>query len=307
MIHITQGHQKGIGLEVLFKSLVFFNQDNIDEMVLYCNKEDIEATLNSLPYEYEFYKDEILIHGKKLCCVFVNGDGLISTDSLISALKVIKSTDVLFTLPTSKDQLILNDEIKHGYTEFFRSYFLKKEISMIFISENENVALLSDHIPVSMISKELNYDFIKNKTELIINSFEKHLTQLDNIVITGVNPHSGEDGRLGSEDKIIEELLSYLSNKYKKITFNKKPVPADTVQYHRKNNPNQLIIYSAHDQALTTFKDRNGILGANVSLGMPFLRLSVDHGTAFELFQQNTADSTGCFYCLKQALQWNNK
>lgn len=307
MIHITQGHQKGIGLEVLFKSLVFFNQNSIDKMILYCNKEDVEATLNSLPYNYKLSIDSLYLHGKTLRCIFINGEDLISTDSLIAALKVIKKDDILFTLPTSKDQLILNGEIKHGYTEFFRSYFDKKEIAMIFTSENDYVALLSDHIPITLIPSELTYEFIQEKTELIIDSFHQYLNKLDNILMTGINPHSGEDGRLGTEDKKIEKVLSYLNKKYQSITFNKKPIPADTVQYHRKNNLRQLIIYSAHDQALTTFKDRNGILGANVSLGLPFLRLSVDHGTAFELYQQNAADSTGCFYCLKQALLWNNR
>lgn len=307
MIHITQGHQKGIGLEVFFKSLIFFNQDSLNKMVLYCNKKNVEDSLNSLPYRYTIVQDFLHIHDKKIKCIFIENQELISTSTLTRALKVISSEDVLFTLPTSKDQLLFDGEIKHGYTEFFRSYFNKKEISMIFVSENENVALLSDHIPVSQISKELSYKFIKNKVELIINSFSKYIVNLESIIMTGVNPHSGEDGRLGKEDKVIEKLLQYLIAKYPNITFSEKPVPADTVQYHRKNNLKQLIVYSSHDQALTTFKDRNGILGANVSLGMPFIRLSVDHGTAFELYNKNKADSTGCYYCLRKALQWNDR
>lgn len=307
MIHITQGHQKGIGLEVLFKSLVFFNQKSIDEMTLYCSKIDLVSTLKFLPYSYIINDNSIELHGKKLVCKFIENSEYISTDSLICSLENIRPSDVLFTLPTSKDQLILGGEVKHGYTEFFRTYFNKKIIAMIFMSARERVALLSDHIPVSEISKSLTTDFIKEKTELIITSIQKYFYKLDEVIMTGINPHSGENGRLGHEDSNIEEVLSHLKNTFDDIKFNTKPVPADTVQYHRRNSVNQLIIYASHDQALTTFKDRNGILGLNITLGLPFLRISVDHGTAFELYQKNKADSTGCFFCLKHALLWNNK
>jgi 4-hydroxythreonine-4-phosphate dehydrogenase len=307
MIHITQGHQKGVGLEVLFKSLVFFNQKNIEQMILYASQKDILNTLEFLPYVFSINHDSIHIHGKSLKCYFIENSKYISTDTLTTALNVIKPNDVLFTLPTSKEQLIHNSEVKHGYTEFFRSYFDKNNIAMIFMSNKEKVALLSDHIPISAISNTLSLDFIKNKTLLILNSFQENISNLDEVIMTGINPHSGENGRLGIEDNNVEKALIYLKSKFKNIKFNSKPIPADTVQYHRKNNINQLIIYSSHDQALATFKDRNGILGLNITLGLPFLRISVDHGTAFELYQKNKADSTGCYYCLKQALLWNNK
>lgn len=305
MIHISQGHEKGVGLEVFLKACNRLGQNSLDQIKLYASKEALEETLKSIGFSYSFSEGFVHFFLKKISVHFITTkvNEPLSKVSLDLALKNIEKDDILITLPTSKDQLPLNGVNCSGYTEYFRKYFKNQNICMTFKGPRDNVLLLSDHIPLKEVSKYITKDLIIAKASIALECFPKYFGEIKSVLISGLNPHAGEDGILGDEEKNLSDSMEVLKKSFPKIKF-EGFLPGDTLHFHRQKN--QLLIYMYHDQGLANFKDRNGLLGINVSLGLSFLRLSVDHGTAFNLYGKNKADCTGCYYVLQHALEVNN-
>lgn len=288
MLHVSSGHEKGIGLEVFLKSFICLPTKLQKKIVLHVNSHTLGEALDicKLP----------ALKNLKVAEVLPSQEAPSETlATLLSALSSIKKGDALFTLPTSKDQLGHNGKHHLGYTEFLRSHFNEPRLSMTFKAHNCQIALLSDHVSL----KHFVDGFSK------IESFQKLSYLLDksvayygtkDIYVSGFNPHAGEGGLLGSEDALLKAELAKIS-KYKIIG----PLPADTM--YLKASPDALLVFLYHDQGLSWFKGAYGLLGANITLGLPFTRLSVDHGTAFDLYGKNTADYRGCLYALKLGLK----
>lgn len=306
MIHITQGHEKGIGLEVAIKSFLRLPQFILDDVHLYTDSIALKETLKNLDIPYQ-YKSTILSFGRKkvkVVEVLSKQEKPLSTATLEAALQNINEEDTLVTLPTSKDQLIYNEKICSGYTEFFRNYFKNENISMVFKGPLDNALLMTDHVPLNGVSKKITPELFKNKIELVIDKFQKYFGQIKEIKIAGINPHAGENGILGDDEIKLDSALKEVQKKYSNIGISDF-LPGDTLHFHR-NNQNQLLIFMYHDQGLSYFKERNGLLGLNLSFGLPFLRLSVDHGTAFDLYGKNVANCIGCLEVIKEAYRVSN-
>ena len=137
MIHITQGHEKGIGAEVFIKSLLFLSQSEIDKLLFHCNTSALKSTLDTLPINYRLDQFDLYLNHKKIKLKPVEYNLNPTLDTLKSALKEVKPTDILFTLPSSKDQLTENDQHFLGYTEYLRNYFSNPYVSMCFYSDQQ--------------------------------------------------------------------------------------------------------------------------------------------------------------------------
>lgn len=306
MIHVTQGHEKGIGLEVFLKSLLAINSSLSDQFTLHVEIKTLETVLKTLNLEFQIIGDYLAYEGRKIKLVRLSENTLpLSTNSLESALSVIRQSDVLFTLPTSKDQLIYGGKNYSGYTEYFRSKFNQSSLVMIFKGVLGFTALLTDHIPLKEVPKIVTRELVVKKFEIIKENLEKYYSTNYSYIFSGINPHSGENGILGNEDEEIVSAIESIKSKYPKVSV-KGPLPGDTLHFESNNRKNKVFIYAAHDQGLATFKQQNGLLGINTTLGLPFIRLSVDHGTAFELYGKNSADFKGCLFVLKEALRINS-
>ncbi len=303
MIYISQGHEKGIGLEVFFKSCLSLPQHVLDTFCLYVSIKSAKETLNSLNLDYNIENDNISLFSKtiKIETIEATDPYTESSQSLVEILKTIKPKDILITLPTSKDQLTLNNINCAGYTEFFRNYFNKDSISMIFKSYDLNILLLSDHIPLRDVTTKLNKEIIESKLQQTLSGIKKYFKEFpQEIHFAGINPHAGENGVLGNEDSIIEEVITSLTLQFPMLSL-LGPHPGDTLHFHHNPERRQLFVYSFHDQGLPFFKDKYGLFGINITMGLDFLRMSVDHGTAFSLFGKNQASSSGCLYVLNEA------
>jgi 4-hydroxythreonine-4-phosphate dehydrogenase len=171
---------------------------------------------------------------------------------------------------------------------------------MIFKNNNLNVLLISDHIAINEIPEYITSELIFDKTETTILNYLKYYSELDQVIFSGINPHVGENGTIGTEDQVIAPAIDKLQNKYKEIDF-LGPYSGDVLSSYR-NNKKQLLVYMFHDQGLSYFKGINGLLGLNISFGLPFLRLSVDHGTALELNGKGIANPIGCLNLLKESI-----
>lgn len=294
MIYVTQGHEKGIGLEIFLKSFLMLSRDQQKKIALICSSKDFSQNLTDLGFNKETFSELKLIENNV-------SSGFSSTDSLLTALQLIKPQDILVTLPTSKDQLKLNGKNMAGYTEFFRTFFNNKNISMTFKGLHQNVLLITDHLPLKKVPAAITEDLIVEKLSLTLNNFKKYFFPFEEVIFAGINPHAGENGILGDEEKHIHSAITKLEKNYGKIF--KGPVSGDTLHYVEDKSRKQLMVYMFHDQGLPQFKSQYGLIGLNITLGLPFLRLSVDHGTAFELYGKNKANITGMLYLLKNCFE----
>ncbi len=295
MIYVTQGHEKSIAMEVFLKSFLKLSPSEQKKIVLVCQKRVYEENLAFLSFNKEEFKN--------LSLVEIESSGLsLTLTSLKKALELIKEKDILVTLPTSKDQL--HDLGTHhlGYTEYLRAVSGKPELAMTFKADEEFVLLMTDHIPLRAVTQILTKDYIQKKLATVIEEYQKYFCSLEEVIVAGINPHAGEGGLLGDEDQEIIQALEELKKSYPNISFI-GPLSGDTLHFKQNLKRSQLMVYMYHDQGLPSFKARHGLKGINMTLGLPFLRMSVDHGTAFELYGKNQASEEGCQYVLKTALE----
>ncbi|MBC7712088.1 MAG: 4-hydroxythreonine-4-phosphate dehydrogenase PdxA [Rhizobacter sp.] len=295
MIYVTQGHERGIGLEIFLKSFLLLSKEEKADVTLIVEEKDLDTNLSDLRLSKSNFKDLKTIHPKMPAKVPS------STSSLLTALELIKPADILITLPTSKDQLILDNKNMAGYTEFFRDYFKNVNIAMTFKGLTQNVLLITDHVALKDVTTTITKKLIVDKTDTTIEFYKKYFSTFDEVVFSGINPHVGENGILGKEDFIIQDAIDELKNKH--ILQFSGPYSGDTLHMHTDENKKQLFVYMYHDQGLAQFKSHHGLIGLNISMGLPFLRLSVDHGTAFDLYGKNRANATGMIFLFKQAFE----
>jgi len=302
MILVTQGHQEGIGLEVFLKSFLCLSKVERSKFVLYVSKTSLEQTLKTIHITYQIKDNAVLFSTADLKCIFFDVSGSSETLTSINlALTNASSSDVILTLPSSKDQFFYQGHDYSGHTEYFRKYYDNQSISMCFLSHDQTFLLLTDHISVSEIEDVLTAHYITGKVSTVIDGVSR-VRSITEILFSGINPHCGEDGLMGQSDRNINLALNKLKQLYPNVIFN-GPHAGDTLHFKMKSSK-QLFVYAHHDQGLGVFKLLNGLTGINLTLGMPILRVSPDHGTAFELYGKNTASYQGCLYLLNEILKW---
>ncbi len=207
--------------------------------------------------------------------------------------------DAMVTGPISKSVLNRGGYKISGHTEFLARLCKSKSIMML-MNDRLKVTLQTIHIPLSKITKEIT----KNKiieTVCIINEDlrNKFGYTKPKILICGINPHAGEDGLLGKEEiDIIMPAVEYLKKKGISIDG---PVPADTAFIKKFINKYDVIHTMYHDQGLPVIKFDDFSRTTNVTLGLPIIRVSVDHGTAIELVGTGKVDISSFTQALKVA------
>jgi len=300
-LYVTQGHEKGIGLEVFFKSCLLMRSSDLFVVKLIAFEKAVKETLTTMKLPFNIGKDFIDVAGSKVAVTWLKDiNHSQSFTALELGMKLSEISGVLFTLPTSKDQF----PGFAGHTEYFRAFYDRQEIGMFFSSPKLQVLLLSDHIPVNQVSTVMTEDVIYERLLLSLNTLSKWGWPVKKILISGMNPHAGENGLIGDEDQRVSAAIKRLGLKIKLDMAG--PLPGDTMLLEQKS-PNDLLVYLFHDQGLGVFKGLQGFIGSNITLGLPYPRFSPDHGTSFGLFGKNRADYRGCAYSLKEAVNMLKK
>jgi 4-hydroxythreonine-4-phosphate dehydrogenase len=296
-VYVTQGHEKGIGLEVFFKACLLVPKQELKSIKLLAYKSSVETTLRSLKLPFDLTSSSINLAG-----ITIDTEWLTtvshseSFSSLKNSMELSEHGGVLFTLPTSKDQFPTHP----GHTEYFRDYYQRPDLGMFFSSPDLKVLLLSDHVAINDLSRVMTTELIYKRIFTAVDSLKGWNWPIKRLLVSGLNPHAGENGLIGNEDERISCALDRLRSAHK-IDMS-GPFPGDTMLLE-KTSPDDLLVYLFHDQGLGVFKGLQGFIGANITLGLPYPRLSPDHGTSFALFGKNQADYRGCLYSLKLALQ----
>lgn len=296
-VYVTQGHEKGIGLEVFFKSCLMMKKSDIGFLKLIAFKNSVSETLKLLNLPFTITKNSLELPGLSLEAEWCDE---VSHSESFTALKKgmerAESDGILFTLPTSKDQF----PGFPGHTEYFRSFYNRPELGMFFSSPKLRVLLLSDHVAIRDLSESMTEELIYSRLKAAVTTLKSWAWPTQRILVSGLNPHAGENGLIGQEDKRITQAIKRLASETK-IDMS-GPYPGDTMLLEQKAS-SDLLVYLFHDQGLGVFKGLQGFVGSNITLGLPYPRFSPDHGTSLSLFGKNQADFRGCAYALKEALE----
>ena len=193
-----------------------------------------------------------------------------------------------------------------GHTEYLAERSkTKKVVMMLTAPESKHqlrVALATTHLPLSQVSQAITQQNLKEVITILNAEMKKHFSLKEpRILICGLNPHAGEDGHLGMEEiEIITPVINELKNK----GFNLKgPLPADTVFTQPYLEDADVVLAMYHDQGLPVLKHVGFGAAVNVTLGLPFIRTSVDHGTAFDLAGTGKANSGSLNAAINMAIQ----
>jgi 4-hydroxythreonine-4-phosphate dehydrogenase len=197
----------------------------------------------------------------------------------------------IVTNPINKKIMYKSGFTYSGHTEFLASLSVnRKQAVMMLVGKDLRTIPLTIHVPLEkvskIISKELIIDTINIAKEYLVSYFG---ISKPRIVVTGLNPHAGEDGDIGTEEKEI--ILPAIKKAFDdKNLFLSGPIPADTAFSYHKRREYDVVICMYHDQALIPIKTLDFFNGVNVTLGLDFIRTSPDHGTGFDIAGKNKAN-----------------
>ncbi|MEN2283682.1 4-hydroxythreonine-4-phosphate dehydrogenase PdxA [Algoriphagus sp. SE2] len=217
--------------------------------------------------------------------------GKMALAALSQAVNDLKSGQIqaLVTAPVNKNNINSEELNFVGHTEFITNAVDAKESLMLMVSENFRVGLVSGHVPLSKVPEVVTKEKIIHKSNLLLNSLEKDFgINKPKIAILGLNPHAGEDGLLGTEEEeIIKPAIKELKDQ-NKMVFGPYPSDGFFGMMHQNKFDGVLAMY--HDQGLIPFKSIAFSSGVNFTAGLPVIRTSPDHGTAYNIAGKNVAD-----------------
>ena len=223
-------------------------------------------------------------------------------DYIIKAidLALMKKIDALVTCPITKKALKLAGSEFHGHTELLAHRTNTDNYAMMLAGTRLKVVLVSIHIPLSEVSAFLSTQKIIEKIKITHNSLQARFNlESPRIAIAGLNPHAGEDSMFGSEEKdIILPAVIYSKRAGWDVTG---PLAPDTVFYHAAQGKYDAVVCMYHDQGLIAFKMIHFKDGVNTTLGLPIIRTSVDHGTAYDIAWKGMADAASLLEAVKMA------
>lgn len=210
---------------------------------------------------------------------------------IIKAVETVKLgfASALVTCPIQKNIIYSSGFSFPGITEFLGSLARKNDTPVMMISSQQiKTVPITTHISVSNISKNLSIDLIVNKCKILINSLVKDFKiQSPQIAVTGLNPHAGENGTIGSEE--IDYIVPAL-NKLRLENLNVVgPLPADSLFHDESIKNYDAVVCMYHDQALIPVKMKSFWDAVNITIGLPFVRTSPDHGTGLKIAGKNIA------------------
>lgn len=206
--------------------------------------------------------------------------------------------DAIVTCPINKAN-IQNEEFKFpGHTEYFAHHFGQgKDNLMLMVHEDLRVAVATGHIPLSKVSQALTKELITAKLSIFLQSLKKDFAKnKPKIALLGLNPHAGESGLLGSEENDV--IIPVIEEFKKKGEYVFGPYPADAFFGNKQDRKFDGVLAMYHDQGLIPFKSLAFESGVNFSAGMPIVRTSPDHGTAYDIAGKGLADENS----LRQAI-----
>jgi 4-hydroxythreonine-4-phosphate dehydrogenase len=314
-IIITSGDWDGIGTEVTAKALFHLKCKKPISFIFFRSSKIPKSHLNLIDRKYKrtvvstlkealqvpFFKNQIIdINSHDRPAQWVEQSAIATYRSQCAAL---------VTGPLSKTEILRSGMTDMGHTDILKRVSGTKVVFMTFLGKYLNVLSLTGHIPLSLVASSLKPKLLFNAFRLGTDlSLKLPKKNIKGIGILGLNPHSGESGLIGSEESKIIQPALYKWNSSDLFSTSTKVygplVPDVTFMPHTIEKFN-LYIAIYHDQALIPFKMLHGqSSGVHLSLGLPFIRTSVDHGTAKDIFNKDKANYGSMLDALNYAIKF---
>ncbi|NOZ13838.1 MAG: 4-hydroxythreonine-4-phosphate dehydrogenase PdxA [Acidobacteria bacterium] len=304
VIAITPGDPSGIGPEIVLKALpeikkwcrpVVFSSRQLLEQAGTCRISGLE--------DVEFCEPEF---------AWAQCPGKLSSENGRYAAEAIRLAvsrcmdgrcDALVTAPISKKAWELAGIDYPGHTEMLRDLAGVKKTMMLFYAPAFSVILHTIHIPLAAVPAFVTEDRVAEALRFAVGSYGNLVQKPFETRVCGLNPHAGEQGRLGTEDFQIRDAVLKLAAEGMNI---RGPFPADTLFARLPRDGSVLVYAMYHDQGLAPIKTLYPDKCVNITLGLPFIRASVNHGTAFDIAGKGLADFQNLLETVRTTVRFLN-
>ena len=212
-----------------------------------------------------------------------------------TAIKLLKNnvTNKLLNGPISKKTFLKKKF--NGITEYLANKTNTKKFAMIIYNKDLSVCPITTHLPIKLITKKINKKSITDKISLITSFYKNEFGTNPKIAILGLNPHCESIHNYNEDEKIIKPVIRYLKNKHRVSG----PYPADTIFLKENRKKFDVIVGMYHDQVLTPLKTLFEYDAINITLGLPFVRISPDHGPNEQMLGKNKSNPTSLLKAIK--------
>ena len=297
-IAITLGDPAGIGPEVVLKAL-----DGVREPVWLFGSRRYTEKAGRIPPTLRFC--DVTTPPGELRFGEVSADyGRIALASIDAAVSAIERGEcsALVTAPIHKQSIALAGSTFPGHTELLaaRAGLTRYgyDYAMYFDSPSIRTVLLTVHVPLAEAIASIDASSIAALAELTTRSYKRLYGNAPRIGVAGVNPHAGEAGRFGREEETIARGVEEARKRGLNV---EGPASADTIFLAARNGKYDVVMSMYHDQGLIAVKTLEFERSVNVTIGLPYLRCSVDHGTAFDIAGRGIADARPMRYAIEWA------
>jgi len=316
-ILLTMGEPAGIGPEILVK----LAQHQFDaEIIVLANQALLEKQAQelSLPLkltniDWDITPEPNTVGHLKIENIDLPSEvkvGKLNHHNSLAVLQILtragelaleQKVNAIVTAPVHKAILNQVNPKFLGHTEFFAEQAKIEKVVMMLATNRLRMALATTHIPLSEVSHSINIDLIKQVINIIDDSFKRLNLEAPKIAVCGLNPHAGEDGLLGREEiEIVSPAIEQLKSQGILVDG---PFPSDSLFTETKRNQYDVFLAMYHDQGLPVVKAMGFGQCANITLGLPYIRTSVDHGTALDIATENIASPNSLIYATNYAIQ----
>ncbi|MEO6961866.1 MAG: 4-hydroxythreonine-4-phosphate dehydrogenase PdxA [Puia sp.] len=306
VIGISIGDINGIGTELIIKT---FSDNRLLELctpVLFASNKLINFYRKSIPdsvFNYQNIKDLTRVYPKQvniLNCweeevsitpgTLNETGGKYAIRSLVAAVDALKDKKIqgLVTAPIHKKNIQSASFDYTGHTPYLQQAFGMKDVLMLMSSENFRVGLVTEHIPLSEVATKISREAILSKLNIMRDSLIRDFgIDKPRIAVLGLNPHAGDEGLIGREEEdILKPAIK--DAKHSMLVFG--PYSADAFFARNQQQKFDAVLAMYHDQGLIPFKSLAFGEGINFTAGLPAVRTSPDHGTAFDIAGKDKAD-----------------
>ena len=310
-ILIVSGEPNSVFIELFFK--VFNNNKIKSPIILISSKRLINLQMKKLGFKnkirlidasnLESYKldnktinlIDVKYNPDKAFEKISSKSNIFIKNSFELAFKIIKKYNIVKFIngPISKKYFLKKEFL--GITEYISEKFLTKKTCMLIFNKRLSVCPITTHLPLKLVSKNITEKNIINKVTLIDNFYKKNLKFKPRIAILGLNPHCESIHPFSEDEKIIQPSIKYLKKKYNVSG----PYPADTIFLKNNRKNFDVIVGMYHDQVLTPIKTLYEYDAINITLGLPFIRISPDHGPNESMLGKNLSNPLSLLRAIK--------
>ncbi len=305
-IGITQGDINGVGYEIIIKSFLDQRLLELCTPIVYGSSKIASyhrKTLNIPDFSFHIIKKPEQLNQKRANIINISDKevkielgkptaegGEMAFESLESATEDLKKglIDVLVTAPINKKNIQSDSFTFPGHTEYLAQKFRSENHLMLMISNKLRIGVVTGHIPLNKISEKISKELILDKLNIFNKSLIKDFNiRKPKIAILGLNPHAGDNGLIGEEEQT--SIIPAIKTAAEKNILAFGPYPADGFFGSGDHTKFDGILAMYHDQGLIPFKTLSFDQGVNFTAGLPIIRTSPAHGTAYEIAGNNAA------------------